>query len=462
MGQPVLSLERVSKKFCRSLKRSLFYGLQDLASAMTIRRGERDSLRRDEFWALKDVSFEIRQGETLGLVGHNGAGKSTLLKLINGLIRPDTGRVSIRGRVGALIELGAGFHPLLTGRENIYINAAILGLNRADVDRRLDEIIEFAEIGEFINSPVQSYSSGMKVRLGFSIATHLNPDILLIDEILSVGDASFRQRCLDRLGDYKRGGGTAIFISHNSTTVEKICDRAMLLDHGRVVAVGEPSDVLQRYETQALELSRKADLRGLRRGAAGDSGGIRITAVKYRDANGVETDSFDFGESFEIHLHYELDDDVQRPYFVIGLQKGERLNPITAVMNMMWDDVQLEHLPRRGVVACLVKDPSFSPGIYHLSVGIQATASVLMGQKWYLPSREIGAFTIRPGRLKDTLPGAVSANLVSHMPPVIVEHSWRVSGTPLSVGESYVALAGAEGRVPAALADAASDRDKPA
>lgn len=458
MGEPILSLERVSKKFCRSLKRSLFYGLQDLVSEMTFRGGERDSLRRNEFWALKDISFEVRQGETVGLVGHNGAGKSTLLKLINGLVRHDTGRIAIRGRIGALIELGAGFHPLLTGRENIYINAAILGLNRADVDRRLEEIIEFAEIEEFINSPVQSYSSGMKVRLGFSIAAHLNPDILLIDEILSVGDASFRQRCLDRINDYKLGGGTVIFVSHNSTTVEKICDRAMLLDHGHMVAVGQPADILQRYETQALELSRKADLRMRDRSAAGNFGATKITKVEYCDVNGVETDSFDFGESFEIHLHYELDDDVQRPYFVIGLQKGERQNPITAVMNMMWDDVELERLPRKGVVACLVKDPSFSPGVYHLHAGIQATASVLMGQKWYLPSKEIGAFTIRPGRLRDSLPGAVSVNLVYYMPPVIVEHSWRVGGAP-SVEERY-AFAGDQGQVPAAVGDAASERNE--
>jgi len=456
MGEPILSLEGVSKKFCRSLKRSLFYGLQDLAAEMTIRRRERDSLRRDEFWALKDVSFDLSQGETLGLVGHNGAGKSTLLKLINGLIRHDTGRISIRGRIGALIELGAGFHPLLTGRENIYINAAILGLNRRDVDRRLDEIIEFAEIGEFINSPVQSYSSGMKVRLGFSIAAHLNPDILLIDEILSVGDASFRQRCLDRLSEYKRDGGTVIFISHNSTTVEKICDRAMLLDHGHLVAVGEPGAILQQYETQALELSFKAEARG-RRAYASDDSGTRITAVEYRDANGVKTDSFDFGESFEIHLHYQLDDDVQRPYFVIGLQKGERLNPITTVMNMMWDDVQLEQVPRRGVVACLVKNPLFSPGVYHVQAGIQATASMLMGQKWHVPTSQIGAFTVRPGRLRDVLPGVGPVNLVYQMPPVIVEHSWQVSGAPFGIdASSNVVFANGDGRV----ADAASDADK--
>ena len=193
----LICVEGVSKKFCRDLKRSLWYGVKDAVSDVFGREGSTD-LRRDEFLAVNDVSFEVRRGECLGLVGRNGAGKTTLLKMLNGLIKPDHGRIEMRGRVGALIALGAGFNPILTGRENIYVNGSVLGLSRKEIDRKLEDIINFAEIGDFIDLPVQSYSSGMQVRLGFAVATAMEPDILLLDEVLAVGDDAFRSKCFDR------------------------------------------------------------------------------------------------------------------------------------------------------------------------------------------------------------------------------------------------------------------------
>ena len=432
MGQPILSLERVSKKFCRSLKRSLFYGLQDLVSEMTIRRGERDSLRRDEFWALKDVSFEVRQGETLGLVGHNGAGKSTLLKLVSGLIKPDVGRISAGGHVGALIELGAGFHPVLTGRENIHINAAILGLNRAVVDRRLDDIIDFAEIGDFIDAPVQSYSSGMKVRLGFSIAAHLNPEILLIDEILSVGDASFRQRCINRLADYKRDGGTVVFVSHNLVAVEAVCDRVLLLNHGRMVEIGEPVEVIRRYEAQALELSRHTDERLRVREAGRGADDIQVTDVGFFDAAGRPQSEFDLGEHFEVRIRYRTNKRLAFPHFTVAIQKDSRQNPYAAVANMLWDGIHLEEVPAEGMVSCAVKSPPLSPGFYRVYVGVQSqNISGLLGEKWYLPMREVSSFVVRPEALKSIMPD-IPAGSIEQMPPLILEHTWLLDGVPLA------------------------------
>lgn len=234
MSDVLIVAQGISKKFCRSLKRSLWYGMQDLGNELLGRRhGGNGVLRTDEFWALRDVSFELKRGECLGLVGHNGAGKTTLLRMLNGLIKPDQGRIEMRGRVGALIALGAGFNPVLTGRENIYVNASVLGLGKREIEDKLEEIVDFAEIGDFIDTPVQNYSSGMQVRLGFAVATAMEPDILLLDEVLAVGDASFRAKCFSRIGNLLKSA-SVIFVSHNDAQTRRLCDRAIHLKSGKV------------------------------------------------------------------------------------------------------------------------------------------------------------------------------------------------------------------------------------
>ena len=233
----LVKVDNLSKKFCRSLKRSLWYGVQDIAWELTGRKYEHE-LRKDEFWALKDVSFELKRGECLGLIGPNGAGKSTLLKMLNGLIKPDIGNIRIQGRIAALIELGAGFNPILTGRENIYVNASILGLLKHEVDRLLDKIIDFAELREFIDTPVQNYSSGMKVRLGFAIAAQIQPDVLIIDEVLAVGDRSFRVKCFNRMGELL-ANTSVILVSHSMVAVARICNQVCVLDKGKVIGLGD-------------------------------------------------------------------------------------------------------------------------------------------------------------------------------------------------------------------------------
>lgn len=250
MSDTLIRVEGLSKRFCRSLKRSLWYGTQDLCSEIAGRRhGGHGQLRDDEFWALQDVGFELRRGECLGLIGRNGAGKTTLLRLLNGLIRPDRGRIEIHGRVGALIALGAGFNPILTGRENIHVNASVLGLSRRDIDRKLDDIIDFAEIGDFIDMPVQNYSSGMQLRLGFAVASALEPDVLLLDEVLAVGDAGFRTKCFKRIGEVLNNAAV-IFVSHSEAQVNRICDSAILLETGMVRYQGGTAEALMRYREQ--------------------------------------------------------------------------------------------------------------------------------------------------------------------------------------------------------------------
>ena len=256
-SEVLMRVENVGKVFCRDLKQSLIYGFKDsvkdlvLASRKSSSKNDRQ-LRKHEFWANQGVSFELRRGECLGLIGHNGAGKTTLLKMLNGLIKPDTGRIEIRGRVGALIALGAGFNPILTGRENIYINGSVLGLSKREIDEKIEEIIDFAEIREFIDSPVQTYSSGMQARLGFACASNFDADILIIDEVLAVGDFAFRQKCFRKLAKFIENGGTGILVSHALEQIMARTTRCIFLEHGKMMFDGPPREALLKYENATV------------------------------------------------------------------------------------------------------------------------------------------------------------------------------------------------------------------
>jgi lipopolysaccharide transport system ATP-binding protein len=244
----VLSVQGVSKKFCRSLKRSMFYGLQDITAELSGLRQTNETLRKEEFWALRDVNLQLRRGEAVGLVGANGSGKTTLLRMISGLIKPDTGSIWVKGRVAPLIALGAGFSPILTGKENIYANMSILGLSTQEIDEQFERVVEFAEIGDAIDAPVQSYSSGMAARLGFACAIHTNPDILLIDEVLAVGDARFRAKCERRLSELLSQGTSFVLVSHFFQGILNICQTAIYLSNGKLIASGNAREILDQYE----------------------------------------------------------------------------------------------------------------------------------------------------------------------------------------------------------------------
>jgi lipopolysaccharide transport system ATP-binding protein len=244
-----LEMDRVYKRF---RKGELHDSLRDLVPALAgrlLRRGTRTgaALGRQEFWALRDVSFAVQRGAAFGIIGSNGAGKSTILKVLSRILRPTTGEMRVHGRLSALIEVSAGFHPDLTGRENIYLNGTILGMRRHEIRARFDDIVAFSGLEEFIDTPVKRYSSGMFARLGFSVAAHINPDVLLVDEVLSVGDFAFQQRCMDRMRQIVRSGATVIFVSHNLRAVSELCDQALLLDHGSVAAIGPAREVVGRY-----------------------------------------------------------------------------------------------------------------------------------------------------------------------------------------------------------------------
>jgi homopolymeric O-antigen transport system ATP-binding protein len=272
---------------------------ESLVHAGRLLTGKEHKLKTQELWALEDVSFEVEQGEVLGVIGRNGAGKSTLLKVLTRITTPTRGRVEIRGRVGSLLEVGTGFHPELTGRENIYLNGAILGMKRREIQRKLPEMVEFSGVEAFLDTPVKRYSSGMYVRLAFSVAAHLEPEILLVDEVLAVGDAEFQARCLGRMEDFGATGRTVLFVSHNMQAVAQLCDRVLLMEHGKVVRDGPAAEVVAHYlQTSAgagasrvwpdLETAPGDELVRLRSVRIVDSGGETVDYVDVREPVGVE------------------------------------------------------------------------------------------------------------------------------------------------------------------------------
>jgi lipopolysaccharide transport system ATP-binding protein len=253
---PVVSVSGVGKKFARSLGQTLRYGLTDIGGEFLLRNEPPKVLRPGEFWALDDLSFDVRPGEALAVIGRNGSGKSTLLKLLYGLIKPDAGEIRIRGRMAALIELGAGFDPLLSGRENVYINASILGLPREEVNALMPSIVEFSGLREFMQTPVKFYSSGMRARLAYSIATNLSPDVFLVDEVLAVGDAEFRQKCMRNMVQFVEKGGCLLLVSHSANQIQMLCQRGVVLDGGKKAFEGTALEALDHYFRAGLHLPK--------------------------------------------------------------------------------------------------------------------------------------------------------------------------------------------------------------
>jgi homopolymeric O-antigen transport system ATP-binding protein len=316
MSDVLIRAEGVSKKFCRTLKRSLWYGVKDTLRDLAAAAGRPD-LRRDEFWAVDGVSFEVRRGECLGLIGRNGAGKTTVLKMLNGLFKPDKGRIEMRGRISALIALGAGFNSILTGRENVYIYGSVLGLSKKEIDRKFDEIVDFAEVGDFLDTPVQSYSSGMQVRLGFAVATALQPDILLVDEVLAVGDARFRWKCLGRIKRLKENGVSIILVSHRSDDLMRTCTKGLVLKAGKTTFDGGIEQAVLGYEQAPDPGVSQAQLRG-----NGEGSPVHISAMTYR-VNGSPATTMRCGDALDVVIEVQSLRKINQARIVLGLFHSE-------------------------------------------------------------------------------------------------------------------------------------------
>jgi ABC-type polysaccharide/polyol phosphate transport system ATPase subunit len=306
----VVSAEHVSKKFRLFKERN-----QTLKAAVV--RGHR--IVAEDFWALRDVSFEVHEGETFGLIGENGSGKSTMLKCLTKIYRPDEGRVQVEGKISALLELGAGFHPELTGRENVFLNGAILGLGQKELKRRFEEIVEFAGIGSFIDEPVKNYSSGMYIRLGFSVAINVDPDVLLVDEVLAVGDEAFQRKCNEKFGELRSQGKTIVLVSHGMAGVQNLCDRVAWFEHGKLMKIGEPREVIEAYIGNA-QVDREVDEEGRSRWGSGEG---RITEVELLDNRGRKTSHVRTGDFATLRLHYDIPEPIERPVFGLSFHTIE-------------------------------------------------------------------------------------------------------------------------------------------
>jgi lipopolysaccharide transport system ATP-binding protein len=365
MTEASVSIEQVSKRYRIGAMQHQYATLRDRLAGMFRRRERTDA--DTELWALRDISFEIPAGEALGLIGHNGAGKSTLLKILSRITEPTEGRAILRGRVASLLEVGTGFHPELTGRENIFLNGAILGMSRAEIVRNFDAIVAFAEVERFLDTPVKRYSSGMYVRLAFAIAAHLTPEILLVDEVLAVGDIEFQRRCLGRMNEVARSGRTVVFVSHNLASIEALCTRAVLLERGAVEISGTAREVVAHYLSRGSAVAPSVDLRNVpnREG----SGRATVTRMEILNAGGTKTlDQIGFRESFRIRMHYDAHEAI--PAATAGLavldDRGERV----FTTNTLETGVTIDTLSGTGVFECAVKAPNILPGVYRLELWI--------------------------------------------------------------------------------------------
>ena len=328
MAQPAIRVEGLGKEYRIGGKPERYTSLRDaivrrakapFQRVAAVMRGQSSVLSSRTFWALRNVSFDIQPGEVVGIIGRNGAGKSTLLKILARITEPTVGHADIFGRVGSLLEVGTGFHPELTGRENVFLNGAILGMPRREIERKFDEIVAFSEIEAFIDTMVKHYSSGMYMRLAFAVAAHLEPEILLIDEVLAVGDLEFQRKCLGKMEDVSRLGRTVVFVSHNMSAVTRLCSRAVLLDHGQVVASGPTPGVVAEYVFKGY--GTRAERRWIDdAGAPGDET-IRLRAVRAHDSEGTVQESFDIRQPIAIELEFDV------------LKPGMRFTPCFDVVN---------------------------------------------------------------------------------------------------------------------------------
>jgi lipopolysaccharide transport system ATP-binding protein len=358
MAQPGIVFDQVWKKFYRGERHD---SVRDLVPA-TFRRltGRTPAAALDdkEFWAVRDVSFSVGPGEALGIIGPNGAGKSTILKLLTRILRPSRGVCRVDGRVGALIEVAAGFHPDLTGRENVYLQGAIMGMKRVEIAAKFDDIVDFSGISEFIDTPVKRYSSGMNARLGFSIAAHLDPDVLLIDEVLSVGDAAFQDQCVERMRQLLGRGIPMVFISHNLPAVLELCTRAIVVNHGTVRFDGNPAEAVAAYRAAPA----------VRRDPATASGPIRIAGAELLDRDGRHVGVFRTGEPMTVRIHYSATETVKSPQFAVDIHRGDGL--YCAGINTRMDGRDFGTLEGEGHVDLAIPHMNLLPGCYVISVGI--------------------------------------------------------------------------------------------
>lgn len=405
MTEPAISIRGIGKQYKLGGQRERYARLTDSLAGVLRRTRQATAVSDTEFWALRDITFDVAHGDVVGIIGRNGAGKSTLLKVLSRITEPTEGEAIFRGRLASLLEVGTGFHPELTGRENIFMSGSVLGMRRAEINRRFDEIVDFAEVERFLDTPVKRYSSGMQVRLGFAVAAHLDPEILVVDEVLAVGDAAFQRKCLSKMEDVSHGGRTVLFVSHNMASVEHLCNRGVLLDHGQISAIGEVRSVVQAYLTAAdandhVDLAQRKDREG--------DGRIKFTAI-----------GFDLrtGSDGSIRLGFIAEPEVRNIEISLGVftLRGEG---VVYLGNALTGD-PFRSVPTRGTIVCQLPHSGILPGRY--TVNVYCTANGIVSD-WIVGAAD---FDVAEGDYyltgKTPLPGYGS---------VAVPHRWSIETDP--------------------------------
>ena len=420
-------MDNIAIQFCNvSKKYDKYYGVHRLGRAVrklkrVIRYPWRDYKMQSEvspngeFWALKDVSFKVKKGECLGIIGHNGAGKTTTLKILSGITTPSSGKIMISGSIATLIDVQAGFHPDLTGRENVYLQGAILGMRRSEITKKFDEIVDFSELRDFIDVPVKRYSAGMKVRLGFSVAINVDPDILLVDEVLAVGDLSFQAKSVDIMMKLIKSDKTLLFVSHSPARIEAVSDRVLWLDHGQIRQIGESGKVCAQY---VLSQSRK-----ISRDKKESPGNTHLTIINIErvvciDAYGVEKDVLFWGEPITFRIYYQANQHIIEPYFQLEIRrsKGARVSTLSMLRDGA-HPVKLEE--GKGFVDCLVKYLPLSPGVYDLVVSVRGC----QGAAFLTNEGKYGEFRVE---LSDDskFTGPMASSLLASGGPMLLPYQW--------------------------------------
>ncbi len=424
MSQPAIIIENLGKRYTigqhkqgvDGMRHALEGAIRSPGAWLKARRESK--LKQVDFWALKDVNLRINQGEVVGLIGRNGAGKSTLLKLLSRITVPTEGRFSIEGHTASLLEVGTGFHQELTGRENIFLNGAILGMRRAEINQKFEEIVEFSEISEFLDTPVKRYSSGMYVRLAFAVAAHLDPEVLIVDEVLAVGDAEFQKKCLGKMGDFAQSGRTILFVSHNMEAVRNLCRRGIWIKDGRVHQDGEVEEVAEAYFNSSSSESAFSCINS--------AYGLKILNVALKNARGDEAKEFQPGEDLTVEISYEADKRILKPIVALGIV-GITGSCFTA--NMLLDGHRPDCLSGSGKISCVFHSIPLLPQTYVVKMRIQGAEP----GELILPYQDVATFDVHGDLRAFGFKGDFVKN-ARHSTPVVVPYDWLLpEGTIASV-----------------------------
>jgi lipopolysaccharide transport system ATP-binding protein len=411
-----ITLENLGKRYSIQRNRARGDGLRHAleralrAPIARLRSGPQVRLEREDFWALRNVSLDIRQGEVVGIIGRNGAGKSTMLKLLSRITVPTTGRICINGRIGSLLEVGTGFHQELTGRENIFLNGAILGMSRAEIVRKFDEIVAFSEIEDFLDTPVKRYSSGMYVRLAFAVAAHLEPEILIIDEVLAVGDGVFQKKCLGKMGSFAQSGRTVLFVSHNMEAVRTLCQRGIWMKEGQLHKDGKIDSIIEDYFSDNADENTFFCLNA--------EYGLTIQKVTLKNQQGQECGHFRPGEDLVVEIRYEAQKRVDRPIFALGVLGA---NGSCFTSNMLLDGHRPEFLEGCGQLTCTFRSIPLLPQDYTVKMSIRAQN---VSDK-IIPYQDVARLTV-VGDLSDYGYKGEFLQWARSSTPVVVPYEWRL------------------------------------